>query len=138
MNVRRPVPARDPDTWGFFEAAAHGQLVVNCCSSCGAVLHLPRPYCHHCGSFVVDWRQVSGRARLVSWTTVYQGLHPAFETPYTVVLVELDEAPGARLVGHLPGEPDLFDGMEMRVRFEVVDADVVLPQWEPVVRAAVD
>src|SRR5579864_4597 len=98
MEHRRLLPARDPDTRGFFEAAARGELVVNVCAECGAVLHLPRPYCHHCGSFTVDWRAVSGRGRLVSWTTVYQGFHPAFEIPYTVVLVELDDAPGARLV----------------------------------------
>jgi hypothetical protein len=131
-TIRRPHPARDPDTWGFFEAAARGELVVNACSACGAVLHLPRPYCHRCGSLEVEWRPVSGRARLVSWTTVHQGLHPAFDTPYTVVLVELDDAPGARLAGYLPGEPDLADGMAMEVRFEPAGDDVVLPQWEPV------
>jgi uncharacterized protein len=127
-----PRPARDPDTWGFFEAAARGELVVAACEGCGAVLHLPRPYCHHCGLFAVGWRPVPGRARLVSWTTVHQPSHPAFAPPYTVVLVELDGAPGARLVGYLPGEPDLEDGMAMAVRFERRDDDIVLPQWEPV------
>ena len=130
-ELRRPVPARDPDTWGFFEAAARGALVVNACDACGAVLHLPRPYCHHCGSFSVGWRPVAGRGRLVSWTTVHQGLHPAFDTPYTVVLVEFHDVPGVRLVGHLAGEPELVDGMEMEVRFERIDDDVVLPQWMP-------
>lgn len=130
MSPPRPLPAHDHDTWGFFEAAARGELVVNACATCGAVLHLPRPYCHHCGSFEVEWRPVAGRSHLVSWTTVHQGLHPAFPTPYTVVLVELDEAPGARLAGFLPGEPDLADGMPMEVRFEQVDG-VTLPQWVP-------
>lgn len=135
MTAVRPLlPARDPDTWGFFEAAARGELVVNVCAACGHVLHLPRPYCHHCGSFAVDWRPVSGRARLVSWTTVHQPFHPAFEVPYTVVLVELDTVPGARLVGHLPGQPDLTDGMAMEARFEAVADGVVLPQWAPVDR----
>ena len=129
---RRLLPARDPDTWGFFEAAARGELVVNACAACGAVLHLPRPYCHHCGSFAVQWRTVAGRGRLVSWTAVHQPFHPAFEVPYTVVLVELDDVPGARLLGALPGAPDLADGMEMEVRFEAVADGVVLPQWAPV------
>ena len=127
----RPRPARDADTRGFFEAAARRELAVNACASCGTVLHLPRPYCHHCGSFDTEWRPVRGRARLVSWTTVHQAFHPAFDVPYTVVLVELDDAPGVRLAGHLPGEPDLVDGMAMEVRFEAVDGDVVLPQWVP-------
>ena len=67
----------------------------------------------------------------MSWTTVHQPFHPAFEVPYTVVLVELDDVPGARLVGQLPGAPDLVDGMAMEVRFEALDGEVVLPQWAP-------
>jgi uncharacterized OB-fold protein len=138
MAPNRPVPAHDPDTWGFFEAAARGELVVNACGACGAVLHLPRPYCHHCGSFAVEWRPVSGHARLVSWTTVHRGFHPAFETPYAVVLVELDDAPGVRLAGHLVGDPELVDGMAMQVRFEHIDDDVVLPQWTPAATGELD
>lgn len=126
-----PLPARDHDTWGFFEAAADGRLVVGACTGCGAVLHLPRPYCHHCGSFDVGWRTVPGRGRLWSWTTVHQAVHPALETPYTVVVVELDEPSGVRLVGSLPGEPALEVGMPMDAVFEPVSDDVVLPQWAP-------
>lgn len=80
-SVSRPVPARDPDTWGFFEAAANGELVVGECQSCGQVLHLPRPYCHRCGAFEVGWRRVDGRGRLWSWTTVHQGVRTAHRPP---------------------------------------------------------
>lgn len=126
-------PARDPDTWGVFAAAADGRVVVGECSSCRAVLHLPRPYCHRCGSFEVGWRTVAGRGRLWSWTTVHQSIHPAFEAPYTVVVVELDDEPGVRLVGRVPGEPDLEIGMAMVARFEPLggDGDGALVQWDP-------
>ena len=130
MTAGRPVPARDDDTWGYFEAAARGELVVCACSSCGAVLHLPRPYCKVCGSMEVEWRTVEGRGRLWSWTTVHHSVHPGFETPYTVVVVELDDPAGVRLVGHLPGEPDLSAGMPMAVAYESL-GDVVIPTWAP-------
>ena len=121
----------DRDTGGFFEAARRGELVVRACSACGEVLHVPRAYCRSCGSWDGEWRVVGGTGRLHSWTVVDHQVHPAYPVPYTIVLVDLDDAPGVRLVGHLPGSPDLHDGMPMRVRFDEVADGVVLPQWEP-------
>jgi hypothetical protein len=51
--------------------------------------------------------------------------------PYTIVLVDLDDAPGVRLLGNLPGSPDLRAGMAMQVRFDHLNDGVVLPNWEP-------
>jgi len=127
----RPV-IDDPDTSGFWAAARRHQLVVRMCDRCGAVLHLPRAYCHACGSWEGDWVPVSGRARLRSWTTAEHQVHPAYPVPYTIVLVELDDHPSVRFVGFLPGAADLADGQAMRVRFEELDDGIVVPQWEPV------
>lgn len=128
----RPLPyTEDEETGGFWQAAAGGRLVLRACVSCAAVLHLPKPYCHHCGSWEVTWREVRGRGTVYSWTVVRHQIHPAFEVPYTVVLVELDDAPGARLVGHLPGAPELSVGMPMRVRFDEPEPGVTVPNWEP-------
>lgn len=128
----RPLPVTDDhDTGDFWAAAKKGQLVVRECARCGALLHLPRAYCHICGSWSEQWRAIPGRGRLVSWTKVEHQVHPDFPVPYTVVLVELEGAPGARLVGHLPGRPELTAGQPMEARFEAVGDGVVLPQWSP-------
>lgn len=133
MTAPRPVPiVTDPDTGGFFESAARDMLALCTCVGCDAVLHLPGPRCSRCGSFETRWRPVSGKGRLYSWTTVEHQVHPAFPPPYTIVLVELDDAPGTRLLGHLPGRPKLAPGMAMRVWFEPVADEVKLPQWQPV------
>ena len=133
MSPEPPLPVvDDPDTGGFFAAAARGQLALCTCGNCGAVLHLPRAYCHHCGSWEATWRPVAGRGRLYSWTTVEHQVHPAFPVPYTVVLVELADAPGARLLGYLPGRPELEPGLEMQASFEAVADDTTLVQWVPV------
>jgi uncharacterized OB-fold protein len=126
----------DRDTGGFFRAAQERRLVVKACRACGTSLHLPRAYCYHCGSWDTDWRDVDGGATLYGWTVVTRQFHPAYPSPYTVVLVDLDGAPGVRLVGHIAGRPDLRAGQPMELWWDEVDtADgppMLLPNWRPV------
>jgi uncharacterized protein len=129
----RPLPCTtDHDTAGFWEAAARRELAVLHCAACGQVLHLPQPYCFSCGSWNTEWRSRPPTGVVWSWTTTERQLWPGFPAPYTVVCVELDGGDDVRLVGYLPGRPELTVGMPMRALFEQIDDDVVLPQWEPV------
>jgi uncharacterized OB-fold protein len=131
-TAARLAPVQDDvDTAGFWEAARRHELAVCACRDCDTVLHMPRSRCRACGSWRVGWRALSGRGRLFSWTTVEHQVHPAYPVPYTLVLVEAEDAPGARFVGSLPGRPPLTAGQPMRVWFEEVGDGVVLPQWAP-------
>lgn len=132
----RLIPVDDDlDTGGFFEAARRGELAVYRCNGCDAVLHVPRKYCRHCGSWDGRWHVAAGTATLYSWTVVTHQVHPAYPTPYTVVLVDLDDLPGTRLVGNIAGTPDLVAGQAMEVWFEdlgeVEGRQVVVPNWRP-------
>ncbi|MCW2495138.1 OB-fold domain-containing protein [Jatrophihabitans sp.] len=130
-QVPRPLPmTEDEDTSGYWQAASEGRLVVQECLSCHAVLHLPKPFCHHCESWDVGWREVSGDGTVFSWTVVEHQVHAAFPVPYTIVLVELVDAPGARLIGHLDGAPELTVGQPLRVRFVEPEPGVTVPTWE--------
>jgi uncharacterized protein len=132
ISPSRLVPVLDDrDTSGFFQAAQRHELVVRVCTRCHTVLHLPRSYCSACGGSESRWQSVPGRGKLYSWTTVEQPLHPAYPVPYTIILVQLDEPPGVRLVGCLSGAPDLTEGQAMQVHWEECDGGVVLPQWKP-------
>jgi uncharacterized OB-fold protein len=126
----------DLDTGGFFEAARRGEVAVRRCNGCDAVLHVPRAYCRHCGSWDGRWEAVDGAATLHSWTVVAHQVHPAYPVPYTVVLVDLDALPGTRLAGRIDGEPELAAGMPLEVWFETLgETDgrpVVVPNWRPV------
>ena len=123
------IPATDDiDTGGFFDAARRGQLAIRLCNRCDAVLHMPRAYCHYCGSWDGRWQPVAGTGSVYSWTVVEHQVHPSYPVPYTVVLVELDDYPAARLIGRLPGRQDLAPGQPMRVWFETID-HVAVPQW---------
>lgn len=127
-----PLPVlSDPDTAGFWLAAQLCEVAVCACANCGHVLHLPRSYCHICRSWTVEWKPVAPKACLVSWTVVEHQVHPAFPVPYTLVLVELDEAPGVRLAGYLEGRPDLRAGLPMRADFVAPADGVTLVNWVP-------
>jgi hypothetical protein len=73
---------------------------------------------------------------LYSWTVVTHQVHPAYPTPYTVVLVDLDDLPDTRLVGSIPGTPELVVGQPMQVWFEQLGErdgrPIVVPNWRPV------
>lgn len=130
MATPRLLPVDDDlDTGGFFEAARRHELVIRVCNGCEAVLHMPRAYCHTCGSWDGRWQPVSPSGTIYSWTVVAHQVHPAYPVPYTVVLVELDELPAARLVGYLEGTPELTAGQPVEAWFETLDEGVVLPQW---------
>ena len=104
---------------------------MRACANCGTVLHVPRAYCRACGSWDGEWRPAGTTGTLHSFTVADHQVHPAYPVPYTIVLVDLDDVPGVRLLGHLDGNPDLAIGMPMRVRFDELADGVVLPNWEP-------
>jgi uncharacterized OB-fold protein len=84
-----------------------------------------------CASWTAGWRRVSGFGRLYSWVVVDSDAEPSFPLPYTLVLVELEDAPEVRLIGTLEGAPELRIGERMGVRFEDAEQGVVIPNWEP-------
>ncbi len=127
-----PLPVlSDPDTAGFWMAAQRGEVAVCACANCGAVLHLPRSYCHTCRSWIVEWKPVSPKASLVSWTVAEHQVHPAFPVPYTLVLVALNDAPEVRLAGYLEGRPALKSGLPMKAAFVRPADGVTLVNWIP-------
>lgn len=128
----RPLPVvNDEETAGFWQAANEHRLVVRTCNACGAKLHLPKSYCHRCGSWDVGWRDVRATGSVYSWTILHHTIHEAFPAPCTIVLVALDEDASIRFIGQIPGAAELYEGMPMRVRFEDIEPGVTLPQWEP-------
>ena len=71
---------------------------------------MPHRWCRHCRAGEIRWREVGPAGTVYSYCVVTHQVHPGYPVPYTVVLIELDEAPGVRLVGHLDGRPDVSIG----------------------------
>lgn len=123
----RPLPDPDADTAFFWEACARGELHILRCRGCGRFVHPPKQGCRGCGGDDLAPERVSGRGTVYSYTVTHMPL-PGFEPPFAVVLVELEEQAGLRLVSNLvdvaPAEIEI--GMPVEVAFERA-GDVTLP-----------
>jgi uncharacterized protein len=135
-------PERDsPESEFFWNSAAAGKLVYQLCTDCSTGRHPPQPRCGRCGSRSFAWKESGGRGKIWSFVVVHAPTLPAFQelTPFPVILVELDDAPGVRLLGNLGAaegaeintvpahEYDI--GTPVRVSFRDQDGQVVLPCW---------
>lgn len=99
------------------------------CTACEAYQFYPRVACSACGGSSLDWRQVSGNGRIASFTVVRRGVSSAYETPYIVALIDLEEGP--RLMSHVVDvEPDdlrLRVGAMVLVKFQDWADEVAMP-----------
>lgn len=75
------------------------------------------------------WIPLPGTATLFSWAVIHRPLHPGYAdiSPYISAIVELDGAPGVRLVTRLIDAPEHLEiGMKLVARFE----DLTYPKQE--------
>ncbi|MEM7095390.1 MAG: zinc ribbon domain-containing protein [Actinomycetota bacterium] len=117
-----PVPARDGLDAPFWSALAEGRLVLQRCEDCGSWQWGPEWICHTCHSFNVGWQETEPRGVIYSHERVWHPVHPALKEqgPFVIVLVELSDCDGVRMVGNLLGDPmqDLVIGTEVTGVFE--------------------
>ena len=127
--ARRPRPAINRDNAFFWEGIDRGELLIQRCASCGRLRHPPGPMCPSCRS--LDWDTVvsTGRGVVYSFVVPHHPQVPAFEYPYVVALVELEE--GTRLISNVVGaEPaEVYVGMPVAAEFVAVDDELTLPQF---------
>ncbi|HVW90543.1 MAG TPA: Zn-ribbon domain-containing OB-fold protein [Gaiellaceae bacterium] len=130
-STRRP-PSYSELAKPYWDAAAEGRMVIQHCDACDGAIFPPRPLCPACWSDSVSWREVSGRARVESFSVVHRAPNETFaaDVPYVVALVLLDEGP--RMMTNIVGcDPDDV-AIDMRVRAVYTQYDgFVLPQFEP-------
>jgi len=131
----------NPDELGapFWEAARRHELVIQHCEECNTCWHPPLPRCPNCQSGRLAWRPVSGRAVVYSYTDVHHSVHAVTESwmPYRLYLIDLEEGP--RLVSNqrnVRNKPGMEIGTPVRVAFEDIGNNVVLPQFVPAEDAA--
>ena len=84
-------PTRTPLTEAWFDACNRGELLIQSCQKCGNNQFYPRAFCTQCGSNGLEWVAASGLARIASYTVVRRSISPAYESPYVIALVDLDE-----------------------------------------------
>jgi uncharacterized OB-fold protein len=137
-----PKPVADRDTQPFWDAVADHRLIVQRCRSCGTWVWQPRPLCPRCHSSDLAWTPVSGDGRVASWTALHPPVLPVWadKLPFVILLVELDDAPGVRMIGQLVddagelvqtnGEAEgLQMGAPVSLRWRVDEAGQTLAAW---------
>ena len=128
--MNKPVPRITTVNAEYFAAAARGELHVRQCHNCGARFRPLSAWCPACFSPKIGWLRASGRAIVTHFTVVHQPPTEAFETPYVLALVDLEE--GVRMMTNIVNcaTDSVFIGMKVNVTFQARE-NVVLPMFEP-------
>ena len=114
-------PYIDLDNQGYWDAIKEHKFVLQYCTKCERFLHPPRPMCPGCRSQdTLEWKESSGKGIIYSYITFTSPkmAYPAYELPYNVVLVELEEGPRICANTHEIDPDDLEIGMPVEVMFE--------------------
>lgn len=128
-------PLPDNQTRFFWDGAREGKLLVQRCDDCGHRQHPPGPVCRSCLSAGVTPIEVSGRGTVYTHTVTTHVFHPYFEdkVPYVLVVVELEEQQGLKLLSRMTdcAEDEVRIGMQVEVSFVDEGEGVVLPLFKP-------
>lgn len=126
-----------PDVWTapFWEAASEHRLTAPKCTNCGEFRMPPAPFCWNCRAQDVEWIELSGRGTVFTFVIVRKPLIPqlASTIPNVVVVVDLEGAPGCRLVGNLLQiEPEAVEiGLPVVVAWDDIDDVITIPRFVP-------
>ncbi len=101
----------------FADRLKTGRIVASRCTACGLVSFPPRADCARCLSGKFEWREISGRGTVVTWTRI-DAAPAGFEdaAPYTIGVVDLEET--GRLLawfGDSIAEGEIRIGMDVQV-----------------------
>jgi uncharacterized OB-fold protein len=129
-----PAPLASATTLPWWEAAAEHRLVVQRCTSCEHTRHPPAPICPECRSGESDWKEVSGRGEVYTFTIVHRPIAAGQELPYLVAVIALEGSGGLRIISNLvgvdPGEVAI--GLPVEVVWEEMSVDLAIPRFRPV------
>lgn len=131
---KRPRPL--PQPWillkPFWEATRQGKLLIQYDPVVKKYQFYPRPVSVYTGRRNLEWREVSGKGSLFSFTETHVA-PPGFEdlAPYMIGVVELDE--GVRMM--VPLQNITVDsarlGMRLRVCWQKLSEEITYPAFEP-------
>lgn len=96
-------PETDEDVI-FWENLHAGRFTLQRCEDCAGHQFPPGPTCWRCGSVRLSWTNVSPgtEATVYSWTVLHKSFMKFAEmTPYMVVLGDLEDYPGVRILARL-------------------------------------
>ena len=127
-----PVPSPTPEPQHFWDGTKSGELLLQRCDNCDHGFFPPRPFCPKCGNREVSVLRASGKAKLYSYVINHRP-HPAFDGPYSIATVELEEGPRMMTnIVDVEQTPEALQlDMDLEVKFEALTDDITLPYFRP-------
>jgi hypothetical protein len=128
-----PQPLADATALPFWRAAAEHRLVVQRCTGCGHTRLPPAPVCPECRSARSDWKEVSGRGEVYTYTIVHRPIAAGQQLPYVIAVIALEGAGGVRMISNLvEASPDeVAVGMPVELAWEDMSAELAIPRFRP-------
>jgi uncharacterized OB-fold protein len=119
-NVSRPEITPYPFSRPFWKATREKKVLIQYCLETGQYQFYPRPVSIFTGTRRLEWREVSGKGQLFSYTIAWRG-YDTFRghEPYAVGTVTLDV--GVNIIGNIVGCDT--DALRIGMRLE--------PYWHP-------
>ncbi|MXR37502.1 bifunctional OB-fold nucleic acid binding domain-containing protein/MaoC family dehydratase [Craterilacuibacter sinensis] len=116
----KPQPAITDISRPYWDALKQHQIKLQQCNACALWVFFPRSHCPHCLSDALQWREVSGQGKLLTYTVARIPTLPDFadEAPQKLAVVELAE--GVHLNTTLIGldEDEICIGMAVKPVFD--------------------
>lgn len=119
----------------FWDYCKKHELRMQYCKKCNEWIWYPKAWCPSCGLTDVEWKSLSGKGNLYSFTIIRQVIDnsPSFQKdiPFLIGLVELDEGP--RIYSNIQEPVERASiGQRVEVYFEDVTSEYSLPKFKPV------
>jgi uncharacterized OB-fold protein len=128
-----PSPLADATTLPWWQAASEHRLVVQRCTRCGRTRLPPAPLCPECRSEDSDWKEISGRGEVYTYTVVHRPIAAGQQLPFVIAVVALEDAGGVRIISNLVDIhlDHLTIGLPVELVWEDMSAELSIPRFRP-------
>jgi uncharacterized OB-fold protein len=116
------------------EGWRRGELMLQHCTDCRAIIFFPREICPQCWSANLAWARSTGRGKIVSFARVHKHVTAPFAAEAPTILAEIAlDGGGAMMARVATGAPAaIASGMEVELVPMPEAARFPLPTFRPV------
>ena len=126
-----PMPRPTVFSQPFWDACKRGELTFQRCNKCEGIVFIPQAACTHCLSPDLRWERSAGKGVIYSWTVVWRPQTPAFEIPYAIAIIDVDE--GYQMMTNIIDvDPATLEvGQRVEVSFHKMNDEITMPYFRP-------
>ncbi len=140
MSTPSGLPTHEPtvshDTAPYWNGLAEGVVRLPHCATCDALIWYPRAVCPGCGTSDLEWRDLSGRGTIYSFSIARRTPGSWGKvTPFVLAYVELDEGPRV-MTNIVTDQPEsLTCGQPVEARFDPTEEGMAVLRFQPIAAA---